>query len=530
MERYKINGRGMVMSKCIIDGASHVYHNLPTAELIEMALQRKEGLLAENGALRVSTGKYTGRSPKDKFIVDLPAIHDEIAWGNNKPFPVEKFDQLYHRMLKHMQGKDIFVFDGFAGADEKHQVKIRVINEFAWQNLFIHQLLLRPEGPLQHYSPDFEIICMPECKANPEVDGTHSEAFILINFERRIVLIGGTQYAGEIKKSVFTIMNYVLPRKKILSMHCSANVGADDETALFFGLSGTGKTTLSADPKRKLIGDDEHAWSDDGIFNIEGGCYAKCIHLSHETEPEIWGAIHFGSVLENVVIDAKSRKVNYDDETVTENTRVAYPVDYIHNAIIPGVAGHPKTVIFLTADAFGVLPPISKLTKEQAMYHFLSGYTSKLAGTERGITEPQATFSACFGEPFLPLSPLVYAKLLGEKLEQHATNVYLINTGWSGGAYGEGKRMKLAYTRAMVTAAIEGQLTDVPYELDPIFNVYIPTQCPNVSSELLKPRNVWRDKAAYDAKAHELAGLFKKNFTRFGNSVPDDIIAAGPRV
>jgi len=518
------------MSNCIINGASHVYHNVTVAKLIEMALQRKEGLLAENGAFIVSTGKYTGRSPKDKFIVDVPEVHDEIAWGNNKPISAEKFDQLYNRMKTHMQGKDIFVFDGFAGADKKHQIKIRVINEYAWQNLFIHQLLIRPEDAAQSFAPDFEIICMPEFKANPEVDGTHSEAFILLNFKRRIVLIGGTQYAGEIKKSVFTIMNYIMPRKKVLSMHCSANVGHKGNSALFFGLSGTGKTTLSADPKRKLIGDDEHAWNDNGIFNIEGGCYAKCIHLSQETEPEIWNAIHFGSVLENVAVDAESRAVNYDDETVTENTRAAYPVDYIHNAIIPGVAGHPKTVIFLTADAFGVLPPISKLTTEQAMYQFLSGYTSKLAGTERGVTQPEATFSACFGEPFLPLSPLVYAKLLGEKLEQHATNVYLINTGWSGGGYGVGKRMKLSYTRAMVTAAIEGDLVDVPYELDPIFNVYVPTQCPNVASELLKPRNVWQDKAAYDAKAHELAELFNKNFTKFGNSVSADIIAAGPQI
>lgn len=518
------------MDKCILDRASNVHHNLTTAELIETALQRKEGLLAGNGALRVSTGKYTGRSPKDKFIVDVSGIHDEIAWGNNKPFSVEKFDHLYNRMMTYMQDKEIFIFDGFAGADEKHQIKISVINEFAWQNLFIHQLLLRSEGVVKNFTPDFEIICMPEFKADPAVDGTNSEAFILINFERHIVLIGGTHYAGEIKKSVFTIMNYVLPRKGVLSMHCSANVGEQDDTALFFGLSGTGKTTLSADPQRKLIGDDEHGWSDDGIFNIEGGCYAKCIHLSHETEPQIWDAIHFGSVLENVAMDADNREINYDDETVTENTRAAYPVDYIHNALIPGVAGHPKTIIFLTADAFGVLPPIAKLTKEQAMYHFLSGYTSKLAGTERGITEPQATFSACFGEPFLPLSPLAYAKLLGEKLEQHDTNVFLINTGWSGGAYGVGKRMKLSYTRAMVTAAIEGQLANVPYELDPIFNVYIPTECPNVSSDLLKPRNVWQDAQAYDEKARELAGLFVKNFIRFGDDVPVEIKEAGPNI
>jgi phosphoenolpyruvate carboxykinase (ATP) len=513
-----------------MERTSRVHHNLTTAELVEMALQRKEGILAGNGALRVSTGKYTGRSPNDKFIVDVSGIHDEIAWGNNKPFSAEKFDHLYNRMLAYMQNKELFIFDGFAGADEKYQIKISVINEFAWQNLFIHQLLLRAESHVGSFNADFKIVCMPEFKANPEVDGTNSEAFIIINFEKHLVLIGGTHYAGEMKKSVFTIMNYVLPRQEVLSMHCSANVGDGDDTALFFGLSGTGKTTLSADSSRKLIGDDEHGWSKNGVFNIEGGCYAKCIHLSHETEPEIWDAIHFGSVLENVAMDVDNREINYDDQTLTENTRAAYPVDYIHNALIPGIAGHPKTIIFLTADAFGVLPPISKLTTEQAMYHFLSGYTSKLAGTERGITKPEGTFSACFGEPFLPLSPLVYAKLLGEKLAKHPdATVFLINTGWSGGAYGEGKRMKLSYTRAMVTAAIEGKLADVSYEIDPVFNVAVPTQCPEVPTELLQPRNVWRDKEAYDEKANELAGLFIKNFNRFGDNVPAEIIKAGPR-
>jgi len=519
----------MVMNKYGIDGAGQVYHNLTTAKLVEMALQRKEGVLASNGALRVSTGKYTGRSPKDKFIVDVAAVHDEIAWGNNKPFSTEKFDQLYRRMVEYMQAKELFVFDGFAGADETYQIKIRVINEFAWQNLFIHQLLLHRTVNEDTFVPDFEIICLPEFKANAKLDGTYSEAFILLNLERRIVLIGGTQYAGEIKKAVFTIMNYVLPHKGVLPMHCSANVGDNGESALFFGLSGTGKTTLSADPLRKLIGDDEHGWSDDGVFNVEGGCYAKCIHLSHETEPQIWDAIHFGSVLENVSINSDSGEVDYDDEHITENTRVAYPVEYIDNALLSGTAGHPKTVVFLTADAFGVLPPISKLTKEQAMYHFLSGYTSKLAGTERGITKPEATFSACFGEPFLPLSPLVYAKLLGEKMEKHAANVFLINTGWSGGPYGVGKRMKLSYTRAMITAAIEGQLDNVPYELDAIFNVHIPTQCPNVPTEILAPRNLWADPAEYDRKACELAELFIKNFARFGHEIPEEIIQAGPK-
>ena len=505
-----------------------LHHNLTTAELVEIALQRKEGLLAGNGALCVATGKYTGRSPNDKFIVDALEIHNEISWGNNKPFAADNFAQLYDRMKMYMQNKEIFIFDGFAGADEKYQIKIRVVNEFAWQNLFIHQLLLRSENVGQSFIPDFEIICMPEFKAIPERDGTHSEAFILLNFTRRVVLIGGTHYAGEMKKAVFTIMNFILPHKNVLSMHCSANVGDKDDTTLFFGLSGTGKTTLSADPKRKLIGDDEHGWSQEGIFNVEGGCYAKCIHLSHETEPQIWDAIHFGSVLENVTMDAVNREINYDDETLTENTRAAYPVDYIHNALIPGIAGHPRTIIFLTADAFGVLPPIAKLSTDQAMYHFLSGYTSKLAGTERGVTQPQATFSACFGEPFLPLSPLVYAKLLGDKLTEHETNVFLINTGWSGGPYGVGQRMALADTRAMVTAAIEGQLREVPYELDPIFNLYIPRECPFVSAKILNPRNMWQDKVAYDSKARELAQLFINNFARFSEDIPLEIRAAGP--
>lgn len=514
----------------ILKNASKVHWNLTSSELIELSLERKEGLLTENGALRVSTGKYTGRSPNDKFIVDSPSIHDAIAWGNNKPFSEQQFEQLYNRMVAYMQNRELLVFDGFAGADEKYHTSVRFINEFAWQNLFIHQLLIRKNSIDQEFHPDFHIYCMPGFRAVPEIDGTNSEAFIIINFERRMIIIGGTHYAGEMKKSIFSVMNYLLPHRGILSMHCSANMGQNGETALFFGLSGTGKTTLSADPKRQLIGDDEHGWSDHGIFNIEGGCYAKCIGLRHETEPQIWDAIKFGAVLENVVLDIKNRTVNYDDQSLTENTRVAYPVDFIPNALIPGVGGHPKTVVFLTADAFGVLPPISKLNKEQAMYHFLSGYTSKLAGTELGITQPEATFSACFGAPFLPLSPLAYAKLLGEKLEKHNTNVFLINTGWSGGPYGIGSRMKLSYTRAMVTAAIEGQLNNVAYELDSIFNVYIPTECPEVPQELLKPIHTWQDKEAYLCKAKELASLFNKNISRFGNSIPADVINAGPNI
>ena len=506
--------------------AGSVYCNLSVAELVEEAIIRGEGLLVDNGALRVTTGKYTGRSPNDKFVVDTPSVHSDIAWNSNKPFSADNFSRLYNRMVAYIQNRDIFVFDGLAGADSNNQLKVRFINEFAWQNLFVHQLFVRPEGETDQ--PEFQVICLPDFKAIPEMDGTNSEAFIVLNFEERIVLIGGTHYAGEMKKSIFTVMNYLLPLKGILSMHCSANLGSKGDTALFFGLSGTGKTTLSADPNRRLIGDDEHGWTDTGIFNVEGGCYAKCIRLSQENEPQIWNAIRFGSVLENVVMDEVTRGVDYDSEEITENTRAAYPVDYMPGVVIPGVAGHPKTIVFLTADAFGVLPPIAKLNKEQAIYHFLSGYTSKLAGTERGITEPEATFSTCFGAPFLPLSPLVYAKLLGEKIEKHNTNVFLINTGWSGGPHGVGKRMSIPYTRAMVTAAIEGLLDDVAYDLDSIFNVYVPTECPGVPAEVLKPRNTWTDKEAYDKQAKDLAKRFVKNFAKFSD-MPAEVVASGPK-
>lgn len=514
----------------IINGVNKVYYNLSPAELVEMALLKKEGVLTSTGALRVETGKYTGRSPNDKFVVDAPTVHEDIDWNSNKPFTVEKFDKLFNRMLAYIQNRDVFVFDGFAGADEESRIRVRFINEFAWQNLFVHQLFVRPDSVPDDVNPDYKVICLPGFKADPEIDGTNSEAFVVLNFERRMILIGGTHYAGEMKKSIFTVMNYILPKKGIMSMHCSANAGVNGDTALFFGLSGTGKTTLSADPTRRLIGDDEHGWSESGIFNVEGGCYAKCINLKKETEPQIWEAIKFGAVLENVVINPDTRIADYDNQSITENTRTAYPIDYIPNALVPSIGGHPKTIVFLTADAFGVLPPISKLTKEQAMYHFLSGYTSKLAGTERGITEPQATFSTCFGSPFLPLSPLVYAKLLGEKLEKHNTNVFLINTGWSGGPYGVGQRIKLRYTRAMVTAAIEGKLDNVKYELDPIFNVYVPTECPDVPGEVLQPRNTWGDKGAYDLQAHKLASLFIKNFAKFKDDMPEEIVNAGPKV
>lgn len=514
----------------IINTAS-IHHNLTVPELVEKALARKEGILADNGALCVYTGKYTGRSPEDKFIADDPTIHDLIDWNKqNVAISPEKFDAIYKRVTAYLQGRELFVFDGYAGADPAFRSNFRIVNEMASQNLFIHQMLLRPnKEDLEDFTPDFTIIAAPGFHCIPEIDGVHSEAAILLSFEKKIVLIAGSQYSGEIKKSVFSIMNFLLPERDVFSMHCSANVGQDGDSALFFGLSGTGKTTLSADPDRKLIGDDEHGWSKQGIFNIEGGCYAKCIKLSQENEPQIWDAIRFGALVENVVIDEETRHLDYDDDRITENTRVGYPVEYIPNAQIPGVAGHPKTVIFLTADAFGVLPPVSKLTREAAMYHFVSGYTARLAGTERGITEPQATFSTCFGAPFLPFAASRYADLLGRRIDEFGANVYLVNTGWSGGPAGAGgNRMAIKLTRAMVSAALNGELEKSEFVLDEVFNVLVPKTCPNVPDEVLMPRNTWQDKAAYDQAAADLAALFVKNFTKYQN-MPKEIIDAGPR-
>ncbi len=513
-----------------IAGSGRVFRNLAVPHLVEEALRRGEGRLSDAGALVVETGKYTGRSPDDKFIVDTPEIHGEIAWGKiNVPIAEERFAALKAKLLAYLQNRDLFVFDGFAGADPKYTQRFRIINELASQNLFIHQLLIRPTaGELETFEPDYTIIAAPGFKCIPEIDGVHSEAAILINYSTHEVLIAGTGYAGEIKKSVFSVMNYVLPKRGILSMHCSANIGADGDSAIFFGLSGTGKTTLSADPARKLIGDDEHAWSADGVFNIEGGCYAKCIGLEREHEPEIYDAIRFGTLLENVIVDADG-KPDYADAALTENTRAGYPIHYIPNAAIPGVGGQPKTVIFLTADAFGVLPPISRLDRDMAMYHFVSGYTSKLAGTERGITEPVTTFSTLFGAPFFPLNASVYATMLGRKLEETGARVFLVNTGWCGGAAGTVPRIKLRYTRAMVTAALSGALDDVPYVLDPIFHVNIPKECPNVPSEMLDPRNVWTDKAAYEASARTLAKKFAANFAAKYPDMPANIVNAGPR-
>lgn len=504
--------------------------NYSVAQLVEKILSRGEGILTSTGAIRATTGKYTGRSPQDKFIVKDEISEDLIDWGPvNRPIQEEVFENLYRKVIQHLKGKEeLFQFSGYAGADSNYRLPIQVINEYAWHNLFARQLFITPSAEeLEGHQPEFTVISAPDFKADPAIDGTNSETFILISFKKRVVLIGGTEYAGEIKKSIFSVMNFLLPQQDVLSMHCSANVGAEGDVALFFGLSGTGKTTLSADPYRKLIGDDEHGWSPNGVFNIEGGCYAKCINLSEEKEPQIFNAIRFGTVLENVNLDETTRLPDYDDTSLTENTRAAYPLENIDNIVSPSVAGHPNTIIFLTADASGTLPPISKLTKEQAMYHFLSGYTSKLAGTERGVTEPQATFSACFGSPFLPLAPSKYAEMLGEKIDAHNSNVFLVNTGWTGGAYGVGKRMKLSYTRAMIHSALEGELNSVETVKDEIFGLDIPAHVPGVPDEVLVPRETWTDEAAYEAAAKSLAEQFHENFAKF-TQASDEIRQAGP--
>ncbi|MGB8770790.1 MAG: phosphoenolpyruvate carboxykinase (ATP) [Candidatus Korobacteraceae bacterium] len=510
-------------------GQDKVHRNLFPAALVEAALRRGEAELAARGSLVAETGKCTGRSPNDKFTIKDGVTESKVAWGPaNLPFSADKFDALYERMLDYLKGKELFVQDLFCGADPKYRLPIQVINEYAWHNLFVRQLFIRPTAEeLLSHKPEFTIVSGPGFKADPKRDGTNSEVFVLVNFSKKLVLIGGTEYAGEMKKSIFGVMNFVLPERNVFPMHCSANVGADGVTALFFGLSGTGKTTLSADPSRRLIGDDEHAWSATGIFNFEGGCYAKCIRLSAENEPQIYNALHFGSVLENVVLDPVTRVPDYDDDSKTENTRAAYPVEYIDNAVIPGVGGHPKNLVFLTADAFGVLPPVSKLTSEQAMYHFMSGYTAKVAGTEAGVTEPQATFSTCFGAPFMPLPPKVYAEMLGRRLREHNAQCWLVNTGWQGGPYGIGKRMSLPYTRAMVNALVEGKLANVEFEIEPTFGLSIPKSCPGVPSELLKPRHSWKDKAAYDKMAADLSARFAKNFEKF--DAPPEVKAAGPK-
>ncbi len=508
-----------------------VHSNLPPAELVEIALARKEGKLTSTGALMADTGKFTGRSPKDRYIVLDDKTRDSVWWGEiNIPFDSDKFNLLLEKMKVFLADKELFVRDAYAGADENHRLNLKVINTKAWHNLFCHNMFLRPsESELKDFKHDFTIICAPEFEADPETDGTKNSNFAIINLTERIVLIGGTGYAGEIKKGIFSVLNFILPHdRNVLSMHCSANVGSNGDSAIFFGLSGTGKTTLSADPNRSLIGDDEHGWTEDGVFNFEGGCYAKVIDLSREKEPEIWDAIRFGSIVENTRFKENSREVDYTNKSVTENTRTAYPIDFIPNALNPSKAGIPKNIFFLTADAFGVIPPISKLNKSQAMYHFISGYTAKVAGTEMGIIEPKLTFSACFGAAFLPLHPTKYASLFGEKMEKYDTNVWLINTGWTGGPYGVGSRMKLTYTRAMIAAALDGKLDHVEYRKHQVFGIDIPQECPNVPSEILNPRVTWKDVDAYDRQASELAAAFKSNFEKFKDFATEDILKGAP--
>ncbi|HEY1809983.1 MAG TPA: phosphoenolpyruvate carboxykinase (ATP) [Acidobacteriaceae bacterium] len=508
----------------------HAHRNLSTAQLVETAITRGEGRLAANGALAAMTGRRTGRSPRDKFTVEDDHTRERVHWGKvNQPFPQDRFDALLERVLRHMAERDLFVMDLAAGADPAYRLPIQMICEYAWHALFVKQLFVRPSAEeLAHHVPEFTVIAAPEFEAIPERDGVRSATFILTDFTKKIVLIGGSKYAGEMKKSIFGVMNYLLPERNVFPMHCSANIGAGGDTALFFGLSGTGKTTLSADPERRLIGDDEHGWSPEGVFNFEGGCYAKCVDLTIEKEPQIYNAIRFGSVLENVVLDPKTGEPDYSDIRFTENTRAAYPIEFIANAVIPGVGAHPKNVLFLAADAFGVLPPIARLTPDQAMYHFLSGYTAKLAGTEAGLgSEPVPEFSTCFASPFLPRAPRVYAEMLGRRLREHSAQCWLVNTGWTGGAFGVGKRMSLAHTRAMVHAALDGRLAQAEFTTEPAFGLSIPATCPGVPSELLNPRNAWADKAAYDTQARLLASKFVENFKRF--DVADAVRQAGPR-
>jgi phosphoenolpyruvate carboxykinase (ATP) len=517
-----------------IENVARVYWNLSVPALYEEAVRRREGLIAAEGPLVCRTGQHTGRSPNDKFIVREASSEDRVWWSKvNRPIEPASFDALYQRMRSYVEGRELFVQDCYAGADSRYRMPVRVITEQAWHSLFARHMFIdipdAPGGPA--HTPDFTVIDLPGLHADPNTHRTNSEVFILLNFAKKTVLIGGTSYAGEIKKSIFTVMNYVLPLRNVLSMHCSANVGPQEDVALFFGLSGTGKTTLSSDPERHLIGDDEHGWSEDGVFNVEGGCYAKMIRLSAEAEPQIHATTRrFGTVLENVKMDSASRCLDLDDESLTENTRGAYPLAFIDNWVPSGQAGHPRNIVMLTADAFGVLPPIARLTPAGAMYHFLSGYTAKVAGTEKGVTEPKATFSTCFGAPFMVLHPTIYARFLGEKIARHESRVWLVNTGWTGGPYGVGSRMKIAHTRAMIRAALSGALDRVAYETHPVFNLDVPQSCPDVPAEVLNPRNTWKDPAAYDAQARKLAGMFVENFKAFEAEAAPDVLAAGPKI
>lgn len=507
--------------------------NASPAELTEDTLALDEGFLTENGTLAVNTGEFTGRSPKDRFIVKDEITEEAVWWGDiNIPFDPEAFDRLHKRVTAYLTNRHIYARDSYVCADPDYRLNVRVYTELPWSNLFAYNLFLRPtDEEIATFNPDWTIICAPGFKADPAVDGTRQHNFAILNFTRKMVLIGGTGYTGEIKKSIFSALNFILPHQKgVLSMHCSANIGKDGDTAIFFGLSGTGKTTLSSDPNRQLIGDDEHGWSYKGVFNFEGGCYAKTIHLSPEKEPQIYNAIRFGALLENIGLLEDTRQVNWDDKSITENTRVSYPIHHIDNIVEPSVGPLPKNIFYLTADAYGVLPPISKLTPGQAMFHFISGYTAKVAGTEAGVTEPQTTFSACFGAAFMPLHPTKYAELLGKKMKENHVNVWLVNTGWSGGSYGTGSRMALKHTRAMITAALNGELDQVEYKTHEIFGLAFPLSCPEVPSDILDPRNTWADKTAYDATANKLAAAFNKNFQKYADYATEELLAGAPKV
>lgn len=512
------------------------YWNLSPAELVEETIKRGMGVLADSGALCVDTGEFKGRSPGDKFTVKDANTKPRVWWADqggkfNNPFEPAKFDALFRRVTAFLQNRELFVRDLYAGADPSFRLNVRVINTIPWQNLFANNLFIRPtQEDLENFQPDWTILAAPEFHAIPEIDGTKHHNFSIIDFTRKIILIGGSAYTGEIKKGIFTVMNYVLPLKNVLSMHCSSNIGKKGDVALFFGLSGTGKTTLSADPERNLIGDDEHGWTSKGVFNVEGGCYAKCIDLTKEKEPQIWEAIKHGALVENTTFYPNTRSIDFTDKSLTENTRVAYPIHFIPGAVEPSMGGIPKNIFFLTCDASGVLPPISKLSAGQAKYQFISGYTAKVAGTEKGVTEPQKTFSTCFGAPFLPLHPAKYANLLGKKIRQYRTNVWLINTGWTGGAYGVGSRMKLSYTRAMITAALSGKLSKVDFEEFPIFGFSIPKEVPGVPSEVLNPKNTWANKSEYDSKLNSLAEAFVKNFAQFEAIADEETKNAAPKV
>ncbi|NNM16068.1 MAG: phosphoenolpyruvate carboxykinase (ATP) [Bacteroidia bacterium] len=528
-----VKGKNASVSSLGLNNVAAAYWNLTPAELVEETIITGEGGLADSGALAIDTGEFTGRSPKDRFVVCDAETEKTVWWGDiNIKFTPENFDKLYEKITAYLSGREVYVRDAYACADPKHRLNIRVVTELPWQNMFAYNMFLRPtHEEIMDFEPEWNIISAPGFRANPEKDGTRQHNFAVINFTKKMIIIGGTGYTGEIKKGIFSVLNYILPQhRNVLSMHCSANIGENKDTAIFFGLSGTGKTTLSADPSRGLIGDDEHGWADDTVFNFEGGCYAKCIDLSAEKEPQIFKAIKFGAMLENIEYYENTSTVDFENVSKTQNTRVAYPIHHIDNAVKPSIGSSPKNIFFLTADAFGVLPPISKLTVGQAMYHFISGYTAKVAGTEVGIDEPQATFSACFGKAFLPLHPTKYADLLGEKLRNGDVNVWLVKTGWTGVEFGTGSRIKLSYTRALITAALRGELSNVDYQTMPVFGLEIPKSCPEVPDEILNPKDTWSDKAAYDAKAQELAASFVKNFEEFASEASKEIMEAAPKV